>query len=73
MNSIIKWIAKKYALSLINDALDAAKDKVDIEKYRAKIEEIMLVLVDVAKALKDNKITKDEANEIIDKTTELFK
>lgn len=74
MNWFVKWIAKKYVVSLINDALDAAKNNdVDIPKYSMKIRDIMSVLTEVCDVLKDNKVTKDEAEKIIEKTTELFK
>ena len=30
MNALLKWFAKKYVVSIVNDILDAAKSKVDI-------------------------------------------
>ena len=72
MNSIVKWFAKKYALSMVNDALKKATEKADIEKYRAKAQAVILVLNEFLEALKDSEISSDECEAILNKVTELF-
>ena len=34
ISTIVKWFAKKYVISIINDVIAAAKSKVDIETWK---------------------------------------
>lgn len=69
---MIKWIVKKYALSLVNDALKSAKDNKDVEKWRSKIQDAIWVLNQLLNALKDYQISKDECDKIIELFTKLL-
>lgn len=73
MGIIVKWFAKKYAVSLVNDAIKAIQDKVDIDIWISRINKVIAYLQSILKKLEDKKITADEADAIIDETKELFK
>lgn len=70
---MVKWFAKKYALSIVNDALRKAGQKADVEKYRARAQAVILVLNDLLEALKDGEVSREECDGILDKVTELFR
>lgn len=70
--SIVKYFAKKYVISLLNDALEAAKSKVDIDKWRNKVQQVLDVCQKIMNALEDNKIEDSEAKEVIESASKLF-
>ena len=41
MNTIVKWFAKKYVISIINDMLEAAAKKTDIELWKARVKNVL--------------------------------
>lgn len=41
MKSVIKWFARKYIISLINDSLELAKKKVDTTAIKAKVKNVI--------------------------------
>ena len=41
MNTIVKWFAKKYVISIINDVIAAAKSKVDIETWKLRVKNVI--------------------------------
>ena len=41
MKSLIKYFAKKYIISIINDVIEAAKRKVDIEIWKQRVKDVI--------------------------------
>ena len=41
MNAIVKFFAKKYVISIINDLLEAASKKVDIDVWKARVKNVL--------------------------------
>ena len=41
MNAIVKWFAKKYVISIINDVIEAAKSKVDIDTWKQRVKNVI--------------------------------
>ena len=41
MNVIVKYFAKKYVVSIINDLLEAAAKKTDIELWKARVKKVI--------------------------------
>ena len=41
MSTIVKWFAKKYVISIINDVIEAAKRKVDIETWKQRVKKVI--------------------------------
>ena len=41
MKTLIKYFAKKYIISLINDSLELAKKKVDTDSIKAKVKKVI--------------------------------
>ena len=72
IESLFKFLAKKYIVDMINDVLDNINKKVDIEIYRQKILSVMRFLNDLLDYLEDKKIDEAEADKIIEKAKDLF-
>ena len=72
IESLFKFLAKKYIVDMINDVLDNINKKVDIEIYRQKILSVMRFLNDLLDYLEDKKIDETEADKIIEKAKDLF-
>lgn len=73
MKSVIKWFAKKYIISIINDVIEAAKSKVDIEIWKHRVKNVIAFCNLLLETLDDDKLTADEADKIIDSATNLIK
>ena len=73
MKSLIKYFAKKYIISIINDVIEAAKRKVDIEIWKQRVKDVIAFCNLLLETLDDDKITADEADKIIDSATNLIK
>lgn len=69
---MFKWIAKKYAVSLVNDFIKKLNSKYDIESYRTRILSILKFLNNLLEILDDGEVTVDEADKIIEATKQLF-
>ena len=41
MNAIVKFFAKKYVISIINDMLEAAAKKTDIELWKSRVKKVI--------------------------------
>ena len=41
MKTLIKYFAKKYIISIINDSLELAKKKVDTNSIKAKVKNVI--------------------------------
>ena len=72
IDALIKAIAKKYAVSLVNDVIRSIDKKCDIDFYRQKILKVMRFLNNLMDYLEDKTIDGDEADKIIEETKELF-
>ena len=72
IESLFKFLAKKYIVNIVNDVLFSINKKVDIENYRQKILSVMRFLNDLLDYLDDKKIDETEADKIIEKAKDLF-
>ena len=73
MNAIVKFFAKKYVISIINDLLEAASKKVDIDVWKARVKNVLDFCQLLLDTLNDNKLTPEEADKIVDAATSLIK
>ena len=73
MNAIVKWFAKKYVISIINDVIEAAKSKVDIDNWKLRVKNVIAFCNLLLETLDDDKLTAEEADKIIDSATDLVK
>jgi hypothetical protein len=70
MKWLINWGVKKYAVNIVNDALDRYNVNVDraraiVATYANKLRLLLDFLDRLDKKLADGKLTEDEANELI--------
>ena len=72
MKAIIRFFAKKYVLSMLNDVLSKVADKEQYPVIIDKTEKIVALCGVVTKALNDGSITQDETEEILDAAKSLF-
>ena len=73
MNVIVKYFAKKYVVSIINDLLEAASKKTDLELWKSRVKKVIQLCQRLSDALDDNKLTPEEADKIVDAATKLIK
>ena len=73
MNALLKWFAKKYVVSIVNDILDAAKSKVDIQTWKTRVKNAIAFCTLLLETLDDDKLTAEEADKIVDSATKLIK
>ena len=73
MSIIVKWFAKKYVISIINDVIEAAKSKVDIDTWKQRVKNVISFCNLLLETLDDDKLTAEEADKIIDSATKLIK
>ena len=73
MKTLFKYFAKKYIISIINDVIEAAKSKVDIEIWKQRVKNVIAFCNLLLETLDDDKLTADEADKIIDSATNLIK
>ena len=76
MNWLIKWGVKRYALSIVNTALEQYNESVTtaravVQKYIAKAEALLDFLKSLDAKLIDGKLTNEEANEICEEAIRL--
>ena len=62
----MKWFAKKYVISIINDVIEAAKSKVDIDIWKQRVKNVIAFCNLLLETLDDDKLTAEEADKIID-------
>ena len=70
---IIRYFAKKYVISIINDVIEAAKSKVDIETWKQRVKNVIAFCNLLLETLDDDKLTADEADKIIEETMEKYR
>lgn len=72
MKTLIKYFAKKYIISLINDSLELAKKKVDVDSIKAKVKNVIDFCNLLLESIKDDKLSAEECNKIIDSAEKLI-
>lgn len=75
---MIKYFAKKYVISLVNDLLNDYKDdiekaKLTLELWVKRIDKILNTLRSMLNKLDDNKITDEEVEQVTNKITSTIK
>lgn len=71
MNAIIKWFAKKYVLSFVNDVIQKSLEKDGVKSALAKVELVDAYLHLLKRSIADGKITEEEADDVIAKFSKL--
>ena len=72
MKSVIKWFAKKYIISLINDSLELAKKKVDTNSIKSKVKSVIDFCNLLLKSIEDDKLSAEECDRIVDSAEKLI-
>ena len=72
MKSLIKYFAKKYIISIINDSLELAKKKVDVNSIKAKVKNVIDFCNLLLESIEDDKLSAEECNRIIDSAEKLI-
>ena len=72
MKSVIKWFAKKYIISLINDSLELAKKKVDTNSIKAKVKNVIEFCNLLLESIEDDKLSAEECDKIINSAEKLM-
>lgn len=72
MKSVIKWFAKKYIISLINDSLELAKKKVDTDSIKAKVKKVIEFCNLLLQSIEDDKLSAEECDKIVDSAEKLI-
>ena len=72
MKSVIKWFAKKYIISIINDSLELAKKKVDIDSIKAKVKNVIDFCNLLLESINDDKLSAEECDKIINSAEKLI-
>lgn len=72
MKSVIKWFAKKYIISLINDSLELAKKKVDTDSIKAKVKNVIEFCNLLLNSIEDDKLSAEECDKIVDSAEKLI-
>ena len=73
MKSVIKYFAKKYIISIINDSLELAKKKVDTSSIKAKVKSVIDFCNLLLESIEDDKLSAEECDKIIDSAEKLMK
>ena len=73
MKSVIKWFAKKYIISIINDSLELAKKKVDTSSIKAKVKNVIDFCNLLLESIEDDKLSAEECDRIVDSAEKLMK
>ena len=72
MKSLIKYFAKKYIISLINDSLELAKKKVDTSSIKAKVKSVIDFCNLLLESIEDDKLSAEECDRIVDSAEKLI-
>ena len=72
MKSLIKYFAKKYIISLINDSLELAKKKVDTSSIKAKVKNVIDFCNLLLESIEDDKLSAEECDRIVDSAEKLI-
>ena len=72
MKTLIKYFAKKYIISIINDSLELAKKKVDTSSIKAKIKNVIDFCNLLLESIEDDKLSAEECDRIVDSAEKLI-
>ena len=72
MKTLIKYFAKKYIISLINDSLELAKKKVDVDSIKAKVKKVIDFCNLLLQSIEDDKLSAEECDKIVDSAEKLI-
>lgn len=72
MKTLIKYFAKKYIISLINDSLELAKKKVDTSSIKAKVKNVIDFCNLLLESIEDDKLSAEECDRIVDSAEKLI-
>ena len=72
MKSLIKYFAKKYIISIINDSLELAKKKVDTSSIKAKVKNVIDFCNLLLESIEDDKLSAEECDRIVDSAEKLI-
>lgn len=72
MKSVIKWFAKKYIISIINDSLELAKKKVDTNSIKSKVKSVIDFCNLILQSIEDDKLSAEECDRIVDSAEKLI-
>lgn len=72
MKTLIKYFAKKYIISIINDSLELAKKKVDTNSIKAKVKSVIDFCNLLLKSIEDDKLSAEECDRIVDSAEKLI-
>lgn len=72
MKSLIKYFAKKYIISIINDSLELAKKKVDTSSIKAKVKNVIDFCNLLLESIDDDKLSAEECDRIVDSAEKLI-
>lgn len=72
MKSLIKYFARKYIISLINDSLELAKKKVDVNSIKTKVKNVIDFCNLLLESIDDDKLSAEECDKIINSAEKLM-
>ena len=72
MKTLIKYFAKKYIISIINDSLELAKKKVDTSSIKAKVKSVIDFCNLLLESIEDDKLSAEECDRIVDNAEKLI-
>ena len=72
MKTLIKYFAKKYIISIINDSLELAKKKVDTSSIKAKVKDVIDFCNLLLESIDDDKLSAEECDRIVDSAEKLI-
>ena len=72
MKTLIKYFAKKYIISIINDSLELAKKKVDVNSIKTKVKNVIEFCNLLLKSIEDDKLSAEECDRIVDSAEKLI-
>ena len=72
MKTLIKYFAKKYIISLINDSLELAKKKVDVDSIKTKVKNVIDFCNLLLESINDDKLSAEECDKIVDSAEKLI-
>ena len=72
MKTLIKYFAKKYIISIINDSIELAKKKVDTSSIKAKVKNVIDFCNLLLESIDDDKLSAEECDRIVDSAEKLI-
>ena len=72
MKTLIKYFAKKYIISIINDSIELAKKKVDTSSIKAKVKNVIDFCNLLLESIEDDKLSAEECDRIVDSAEKLI-